>query len=190
MLDIKRSLKYGGKLVRAVYGPWCREVDIDQRTLRDKRYPRYTRSYFTVSREKVSPTVFRCRIQRTRRCGCVGLGGRSWWLMAIKGRRLERKRKKCALTYVHMERQKTVLGATTASVAPLRGPQNDSTRYAYCMVILPVYLLQYLFTVVITRFYYHPAPSISRPDPGLRELLSYRRDDAACGRLLSSDSDI
>lgn len=91
----------------------------------------------------------------------------------------EKEKEKETHVRIHMQgEQKTVLGATTASVAPLRGPRNDSTRYAYCMVILPVYLLQYLFTVVITRFYYHPAPSISLLGPGPRELLSYRLDDA------------
>jgi len=37
---------------------------------------------------------------------------------------------------------------------------SDSTRYAYCMVIPLVYLLQYLFAIVITRFYsarHHPS---------------------------------
>lgn len=144
-----------------MHGPWCREVDIDQRALRDKRYPRCTRSYFTVSREKVSPPVFRCRVQCT-----PWLRGTRWKIVVINGDQREKageeEKEKETHVRVHIQRaQKTVLGATTASVAPLRGPRNDSTRYAYCMVILPVYLLQYLFTVVITRFYYHPAPSIS-----------------------------
>lgn len=50
-------------------------------------------SYFTVSREKASPPVFRCRVQCIR-YGCVGLGGRSRWLMAINRRRLWKKWKR------------------------------------------------------------------------------------------------
>ena len=106
------------------------------------------------------------------------LRGTRWKIVVINGDQREKaiQKEKEVHTHTYTKRQKTVLGATTASVAPLRGPQNDSTRYAYCMVILPVYLLQYLFTVVITRFYYYPAPFISR---WYRELLSYRRDDMA-----------
>lgn len=92
------------------------------------------------------------------------LRGTRWKIVVINDDQREKaiEKEKEIHTHTYTKREKTVLGATTASVAPLRGPQNDSTRYAYCMVILPVYLLQYLFTVVITRFYYHPAPFISR----------------------------
>lgn len=106
ILDIKRSLKQRGKLVRAAHGPCGVERSIQISAHYEISDIRVVREvlFYSQPREGLSSGISMSRtVYPTPR-----LRGTRWKIVVIngdRGRRLERKRKKYALTYMRAHRE-------------------------------------------------------------------------------------